>query len=109
MKLQNEHNYVALSWQGEVCGLCGNYDGNTNNDFTLRNQGVVNNALDFGNSWKESSSCPDASQIKNPCTLNPYRQAWAQKQCSIIMNEVFAACHTHVCFLANESNNIGTS
>ncbi|XP_060796693.1 mucin-5AC-like, partial [Neoarius graeffei] len=90
--------FIKLSpnFKGEVCGLCGNYDGNTNTDFTLRNQGVVNNALDFGNSWKESSSCPDASQIKNPCTLNPYRQAWAQKQCSIIMNEVFAACHTHV-------------
>ncbi|XP_053094270.1 mucin-5AC-like [Pangasianodon hypophthalmus] len=90
--------FIKLSpnFKGEVCGLCGNYDGNTNNDFTLRNQGVVNNALDFGNSWKESSSCPDASQIKNPCTFNPYRQAWAQKQCSIIMNEIFVTCHTHV-------------
>ncbi|GAA6086192.1 mucin-5AC [Tachysurus ichikawai] len=90
--------FIKLSpnFKGEVCGLCGNYDGNTNNDFTLRNQGVVNNALDFGNSWKESSSCPDAIQIKNPCTFNPYRQAWAQKQCSIIMNEMFVSCHMHV-------------
>ncbi|KAI5101917.1 mucin-5B, partial [Silurus meridionalis] len=90
--------FIKLSpdFKGEVCGLCGNYDGNTKNDFTLRNQGVVNNALEFGNSWKESSSCPDASQIKNPCTFNPYRQAWAQKQCSIIMSEIFVTCHTHV-------------
>ncbi|XP_076880262.1 mucin-5B-like [Brachyhypopomus gauderio] len=90
--------FIKLSpeYKGDVCGLCGNYDGNANNDFTLRNQGVVNNALDFGNSWKESTSCPDANSISNPCFYNLYRQAWAQKQCSIIMSEVFTTCHTQV-------------
>ncbi|XP_071664711.1 mucin-5AC [Patagioenas fasciata] len=87
---------LSPSFQGNVCGLCGNYDGNGNNDFTTRSQSVVGNVLEFANSWKVSSSCPNANPTKDPCTANPYRKAWAQKQCSIITSEVFAKCHSQV-------------
>uniref|UniRef100_A0A8C5TM68 VWFD domain-containing protein n=1 Tax=Malurus cyaneus samueli TaxID=2593467 RepID=A0A8C5TM68_9PASS len=87
---------LSPSFQGRVCGLCGNYDGNGNNDFTTRSQSVVGNVLEFANSWKVSSSCPNANRTQDPCTANPYRKAWAQKQCSIITSEVFAKCHSQV-------------
>ncbi|XP_026705983.1 mucin-5AC [Athene cunicularia] len=87
---------LSPSFQGHVCGLCGNYDGNGNNDFTTRSQSVVGNVLEFANSWKVSSSCPNANRTKDPCTANPYRKAWAQKQCSIITSGVFAKCHSQV-------------
>uniref|UniRef100_A0A8C0X9E9 VWFD domain-containing protein n=1 Tax=Castor canadensis TaxID=51338 RepID=A0A8C0X9E9_CASCN len=80
----------------EVCGLCGNFDDNTINDFTTRSQSVVGNALEFGNSWKFSPSCPDALVPVDSCTANPYRKSWAQKQCSIINSATFDACHAHV-------------
>uniref|UniRef100_A0A667WQP7 VWFD domain-containing protein n=1 Tax=Myripristis murdjan TaxID=586833 RepID=A0A667WQP7_9TELE len=83
-------------FQGHLCGLCGNYDGNANNDFTTRSNAVVVNPLVFGNSWKDSPSCPDAQINRNPCTANPYRQSWSQKQCSIIQSQVFSACHAVV-------------
>ncbi|XP_070985515.1 mucin-5B-like [Oncorhynchus clarkii lewisi] len=83
-------------FKGHVCGLCGNYDGNANNDFTTRSQAVVVNPLDFGNSWKVSASCPDAKNKRSPCTANPYRQSWSQKQCSIIQSNVFTDCHSKV-------------
>ncbi|XP_014651215.1 PREDICTED: mucin-5AC [Ceratotherium simum simum] len=90
--------FIRLSpeFKGRVCGLCGNFDDNAVNDFTTRSQSVVGNALEFGNSWKFSPSCPDASAPKDPCTANPYRKSWAQKQCSIINSATFAACHAHV-------------
>ncbi|KAE8297169.1 Mucin-5AC [Larimichthys crocea] len=90
--------FIKLSpkYKGRVCGLCGNYDGNANNDFTTRCHAVVVNSLVFGNSWKDSPSCPDAQGITSPCTANPYRQSWAQKQCSIIQSDVFSACHSTV-------------
>ncbi|XP_064423157.1 mucin-5AC-like [Latimeria chalumnae] len=90
--------FIKLSphFKGVVCGLCGNYDGNGNNDFTTRGQTVVVNSQEFGNSWKVSPSCPDATQEKNPCVVNPYRKSWAQKQCSIILSEVFKSCHNQV-------------
>uniref|UniRef100_UPI003AB09373 mucin-5AC-like n=1 Tax=Centroberyx gerrardi TaxID=166262 RepID=UPI003AB09373 len=90
--------FIKLSpkYKGHVCGLCGNYDGNANNDFTTRSHAVVVNPLVFGNSWKDSPSCPDAHLSRNPCTANPYRQSWSQKQCSIIQSQVFSACHSMV-------------
>ncbi|XP_046897349.1 mucin-5AC-like [Hypomesus transpacificus] len=90
--------FIKLSpqFKGKVCGLCGNYDGNAMNDFTTRSQAGVVNALDFGNSWRVSASCPEAKVQQSPCTANPYRQSWSQKQCSIIQSEVFSACHFNV-------------
>ncbi|XP_073715696.1 mucin-2-like [Misgurnus anguillicaudatus] len=95
---QKTSMFIKLSpnFKGAVCGLCGNYDGNANNDFMLRNQEVVIKPLEFGNSWKKSSSCPDAVEIKDPCSDNPNRQSWAQIQCSIIKSEIFISCHAQV-------------
>ncbi|XP_004403883.1 PREDICTED: mucin-5B [Odobenus rosmarus divergens] len=104
------HSGLVLSWdrktslfirlqqdyKGRVCGLCGNFDDNAVNDFTTRSQSVVSSALEFGNSWKFSPSCPDAPAPRDPCTANPYRKSWAQKQCSIINSATFATCHAHV-------------
>ncbi|XP_053417590.1 mucin-5B [Nycticebus coucang] len=83
-------------YKGRVCGLCGNFDDSAINDFTTRSQSVVGNVLEFGNSWKLSPSCPDALAPKDPCSANPYRKSWAQKQCSIINSATFAACRTQV-------------
>ncbi|XP_058858203.1 mucin-2 isoform X1 [Acipenser ruthenus] len=90
--------FIKLSpnFQGHICGLCGDYDGNGQNDFTTRSQAVVVNAQEFGNSWKVSPSCPDAKVTRDPCVSNPYRQSWAQKQCSLIKSKVFTACHSQV-------------
>lgn len=82
--------------QGTVCGLCGNFDARSNNDFTTRDNMVVESELDFGNSWKEAPTCPDVTTTPDPCIKNPHRQAWAEKQCSIIKGPVFGVCHSKV-------------
>ncbi|XP_078112357.1 LOW QUALITY PROTEIN: mucin-5B-like [Sander vitreus] len=87
---------LKSTFKGKVCGLCGNYDGNIKNDFTTRNKEVVVEALEFGNSWKVSPTCPNANTLKNPCMLYSHRQAWALKHCSIINSNVFAGCHSKV-------------
>uniref|UniRef100_A0A3P8ZHK1 VWFD domain-containing protein n=2 Tax=Esox lucius TaxID=8010 RepID=A0A3P8ZHK1_ESOLU len=90
--------FIKLSpqYQGQVCGLCGNYDGNANNDLTTRAQATVVDPVEFGNSWKVSASCPSVLNVVHPCVSNPYRTSWAQKQCSIINSNVFAACQKQV-------------
>uniref|UniRef100_A0AAA9S694 Mucin 5B, oligomeric mucus/gel-forming n=1 Tax=Bos taurus TaxID=9913 RepID=A0AAA9S694_BOVIN len=104
------HGGVVVSWdrktsviirlrheyKGRVCGLCGNFDDNALNDFTTRSQSVASDVLEFGNSWKFSPSCPDALAPRDPCTTNPYRRSWAQKQCSIINSATFSACRSQV-------------
>ncbi|XP_012668768.1 mucin-2 [Otolemur garnettii] len=87
---------LAPSYKGKVCGLCGNFDHRSSNDFTTRDHMVVSSELDFGNSWKEASTCPDVSANPEPCSLNPHRRAWAEKQCSILKSSVFQACHGKV-------------
>nr|XP_034790031.2 mucin-5AC [Pan paniscus] len=90
--------FINLSpeFKGRVCGLCGNFDDIAVNDFATRSWSVVGDVLEFGNSWKLSPSCPDALAPKDPCTANPFRKSWAQKQCSILHGPTFAACHAHV-------------
>ncbi|XP_030052234.1 SCO-spondin [Microcaecilia unicolor] len=92
--------YVKLDpkYQGRVSGLCGNFDGDAENDFTSR-QGIVEPTSDlFGNSWRSSLLCPEvhSDDFEHPCTENPHRVTWARKRCSIIMQAPFASCHQEV-------------
>lgn len=55
--------------QGRVCGLCGNFDGNVNNDLMSSNNQLEVDSSHFGNSWKVIPSCADATQVKHCLTL----------------------------------------
>ncbi|KAJ8344242.1 hypothetical protein SKAU_G00315710 [Synaphobranchus kaupii] len=81
---------------GKVCGLCGDFDGDAKDDFTTQGQLVVSSPLEFANSWKVSSSCPDAGVDTDPCSSNPHRHSWAMLQCSIIKGNTFKNCHDKV-------------
>ncbi|KAM8939219.1 mucin-2 [Pelodytes ibericus] len=87
---------VSPAYKGNVCGLCGNFDDNANNDFTTSQMLLVTNVLEFGNSWKSNSLCPDVTEEVHPCSLTPHRKAWAEKQCGLLKSDVFAVCHSKV-------------
>uniref|UniRef100_A0A4W4HMF9 SCO-spondin n=1 Tax=Electrophorus electricus TaxID=8005 RepID=A0A4W4HMF9_ELEEL len=89
---------LAAHLRGRVAGLCGNFDGDAENDFTTR-QGIMESTPElFGNSWKVSPSCPDVTEqdLRDPCTINPHRVTWAKKKCAVIMQELFSPCHAEV-------------
>ena len=60
--------YISLSdrWAGQVKGLCGNFDGNTMNEYESSQGGVVLQT-EFVNSWRKESSCP--ATTSNDTTL----------------------------------------
>uniref|UniRef100_A0A667YJF4 SCO-spondin n=1 Tax=Myripristis murdjan TaxID=586833 RepID=A0A667YJF4_9TELE len=91
---------LAAHLRGRMGGLCGNFDGDAENDFTTR-QGIVESTAElFGNSWKISPSCPDVADqdLRDPCTLNPHRVTWARKRCAVLTQELFSPCHSEVPF-----------
>ncbi|XP_035665590.1 mucin-5AC-like [Branchiostoma floridae] len=87
--------YVKLDpmHKNQVEGLCGNYNEDQNDDFTMPNGIATQDDNDFGDSWRRHDYCPKAKEIKDTCSLHPHRKAWAQRQCAIIKSDLFKACH----------------
>ncbi|XP_039618080.1 mucin-19-like [Polypterus senegalus] len=97
--LWDKHTRVTVlltsKWKNKVCGLCGNFDGNSINELQTRWNSVVTNTLEFGNSWKVKQ-CSDTLNQTFPCEKHWYCTAWAQRRCGIIKDTVFQACHKKV-------------
>uniref|UniRef100_A0A8C9F139 VWFD domain-containing protein n=1 Tax=Pavo cristatus TaxID=9049 RepID=A0A8C9F139_PAVCR len=87
--------HVTPYFQGKVCGLCGDFDGRSRNDFTTRGQSVEMSIQEFGNSWKITSTCSNIN-MTDLCADQPFKSALGQKHCSIIKSSVFEACHSKV-------------
>ncbi|XP_059508203.1 mucin-6-like [Stegostoma tigrinum] len=92
---KNMNAYISITRLSEfaVCGLCGNYNGNADDEYVTQNKYLVSNVLTFANSWKEDPTCRDVTEVVFPCRKNPYRLARAEKMCAIINSKVFEPCH----------------
>ncbi|KFM13872.1 Otogelin, partial [Aptenodytes forsteri] len=86
------HVQMGHQWQGELTGLCGNFDLKTVNELRTPDNFELTNSQEFGNSWT-AVECVDSSDIRNPCGLNPLREPFAKKECGILLSEAFEACH----------------
>ncbi|XP_069481476.1 otogelin [Ambystoma mexicanum] len=86
------HIQVGPQWQSKLTGLCGNFDFKTINEMKTPENFELTNSQEFGNSWT-AVECVDSSDIRNPCSLNPLREPFAKKECSILFSEAFEACH----------------
>ncbi|XP_070535301.1 mucin-2-like [Ptychodera flava] len=91
--------YVKLSptHRGLVEGLCGNFNGDQNDDFKPPTGGFpLTLPEEFGNSWKVLDYCPEVPVIPSTCELHPERANWAKKSCSVIKSDLFRPCHSEV-------------
>ncbi|NWV08573.1 OTOG protein, partial [Ptilonorhynchus violaceus] len=86
------HVQMGHQWQGELTGLCGNFDLKTVNELRTPDNFELTNSQEFGNSWT-AVECVDSSDVRNPCSLNPLREPFAKKECGILLSEAFEACH----------------
>ncbi|XP_078250505.1 mucin-19 [Pogona vitticeps] len=81
---------------GETCGLCGNQNGNLQDEFTTRLGSLAAGPVEFGNSWKTSPTCSDTVAESFPCDGNAYCRDWAVRKCEIIRDFRFRACHSQI-------------
>ncbi|CAK7301082.1 IgGFc-binding protein [Vulpes lagopus] len=92
---------VPSSYAGALCGLCGNFNGNPNDDLALRGGGQAPNALAFGNSWQEETrpgcgatepgDCPNLDSLVA-------QQQQSKKECGILADTTgpFRECHSKI-------------
>ncbi|XP_072836222.2 IgGFc-binding protein isoform X1 [Pogona vitticeps] len=93
---------VPSKYQGQMCGLGGNFNGNKNDDFMLPNGEFAQNSENFGAFWKvpvDGAVCSDGCSGRCPtCTefrMAPYK---AESSCGLIMSKSgpFRRCHSLV-------------
>ncbi|XP_037696228.1 otogelin isoform X3 [Choloepus didactylus] len=86
------HIQAGPQWQGQLAGLCGNFDLKTINEMRTPENLELTSPQEFGSSWA-AVECPDAVDPRDTCVLNPLREPFAKKECSVLLSEVFETCH----------------
>ncbi|KAM9168752.1 IgGFc-binding protein-like [Mergus octosetaceus] len=96
------HSYARVilpsTYSRSVCGLCGNADGNPEDDFALPNGSLATDEVQFANAWKVadvpgcSAGCTKDCQV---CTEAEKRAYRGDKHCGVLVKKQgpFAACH----------------
>ncbi|GAA6219039.1 IgGFc-binding protein-like [Lates japonicus] len=93
---------LPSNYEGAVCGLCGNYNGNAKDDLTMPNGKIAPDGTKLGESWQVglvpgcSSVCQGA--WCQACSGSQKKVYEAQKYCGIIADKAgpFRECHNHV-------------
>ncbi|XP_071476380.1 uncharacterized protein [Diadema antillarum] len=91
--------YIILpaSYRGKVCGLCGDFNDNSEDDFVMpRGNMVETSAVAFADGWKKLGSCPTTTEPTDPCVINPTRKLWSEYSCALIKQSLFEPCHNKV-------------
>ncbi|KAL8194514.1 UNVERIFIED_CONTAM: hypothetical protein K2H54_023389 [Gekko kuhli] len=84
------------NYKDRVCGLCGNFDGIQNNDFTSSRKQLEIDPIDFGNSWKVNAQCADVRKgqdlASRLCNGNVVKQVMVETSCSVLNSDLFKEC-----------------
>lgn len=88
--------HISASYRGRLCGLCGNFDGNVNNDMMSSNNQLEVDSSHFGNSWKVVPSCADVTQVPAPCSDNIAKLVTVEQSCHVITGPLFRECNIEV-------------
>ncbi|CAG9784021.1 unnamed protein product [Diatraea saccharalis] len=82
----------------QVKGLCGNYNGDTRDDFqTPAGGGLTESSpIVFADAWKLKPSCPKPKPVTDYCASRPHRREWASTVCGSMKRYPFSLCESEV-------------
>lgn len=90
---------APFSYYKKTMGMCGTFNGDKSDDFTLPNGRITNSVPGFGQKWQTDDYClykdlpPTAD---HPCKKDPIVKEKADKLCSKLKGDIFKSCHTKV-------------
>ncbi|XP_052417115.1 zonadhesin, like isoform X9 [Carassius gibelio] len=90
---------VIKDYKDQLCGLCGDYNGDPQDDFQTPTGELVQSPNDFGHSWNTDPECNKTDVGPSPgCTDAEQELYEGPAYCGIILNSngPFAACHPKV-------------
>ncbi|XP_053254310.1 IgGFc-binding protein-like isoform X1 [Podarcis raffonei] len=96
------HVSLPSTYQGHMCGLGGNFNGDTSDDFMLPNGQVTQSVDEFGASWKvpvDGAICSDGCGVECPtCAAEQTAPYKAKSSCGMIQSKTgpFKDCHSLV-------------
>ncbi|XP_073764936.1 otogelin isoform X2 [Danio rerio] len=109
--------YIKMSpeFVGHTCGLCGNFNADTQDDLKTSYGVFTQDLAMFGNSWAEEepelARCTVVPSLyPSPCaTLDPHVLLKVEEVCSTLLREPFQSCHEFVSpysYMASCSNDL---
>uniref|UniRef100_A0A8C3P4D9 Mucin 6, oligomeric mucus/gel-forming n=1 Tax=Cyanoderma ruficeps TaxID=181631 RepID=A0A8C3P4D9_9PASS len=89
---------VGSQFKGRTLGLCGNYNGDTTDDFMTSMDITEGTASLFVDSWRAGNCHPALERETDPCALSQLNKMSAETHCSILTKKgtVFEKCHAVV-------------
>ncbi|XP_033761285.1 SCO-spondin-like isoform X2 [Pecten maximus] len=82
-----------------IDGLCGNSNGNPDDDFITQSGADTTSPTSFGNSWVyDDDKCPLSGSIPNYCK-NDSSKIRAMEECGIMRSNLFADCRAKMDYL----------
>ena len=86
---------VSTSWRGRLCGLCGNYNGDTDDDFITRNGLLTSSPAEFASTWLVSNTTGEGCAGLIPLQSCPADvMATAQMRCNEMQRNNFTLCNS---------------
>ena len=86
----------SRGWQGKLCGLCGNYNSDREDDFMLPNGTITTSANEFGTSWQYAKSHATCGELSSPTACPNDVMIMAQSKCNVLLRSVFKVCNSVV-------------
>lgn len=89
---------VAQKWKGKLCGLCGNYNDDSTDDFQTRVGSLATTSLEFADSWQNNNISQDScfSQHISPAACGASKTIEVVIRCDSLLGDDFSPCNSVV-------------